>query len=397
MSEQTDKEVMSITILMLSLTGAGKTKATIDLANALSSICDVTIATIRPLILPPSYPIEEAVKVVSMMDFGPKDESPAIAFKIFSDDVTVTESNRIEYYLKHIETQFFYIPNMDSPLYWLVEKNLPKHVISILGDHGGRRNNSLESVVEKNCITAYHTDYYFGSAAKAFDAIHCINPLNADIYKKLNENIINIPNICSLPEANTTDIDREDKIILVGSLNKIKQHHKAIRAFARVHKRHPSWTMHIYGYGGLENKLIELIERLDLKERVFLEGKTNNIQDKYSESKLYLSASNFESFGLTYVEAMLNGLQIMSFDGHLGARYLLSDGRGILVEHNDIKGLAIVLFRTLVALSKPSLERDQLLESNKEFARQFKSENLVEAWRQSLHDLIIVKKQRSLH
>lgn len=113
----------------------------------------------------------------------------------------------------------------------------------------------------------------------------------------------------------------EDKFILyVGTLDYRKNLERLVKAFYTVQKINPGVKLIIagdspkYQYGNGKAALINLIQSLELNDKVFLVGRVNDTQLQYfyGQALCYAFPSLDEGFGLPIIEAMENGLPVMA-------------------------------------------------------------------------------------
>lgn len=123
------------------------------------------------------------------------------------------------------------------------------------------------------------------------------------------------------------------KAVALARLEEEKNLDAMIRIFARATAggRHPGWTLSIYGEGTLHEALEEEIARSRAQDRIFLEGRTEDIESVYENADLNLLTCRWEGFGMTIIEAGRAGVPSISYDCTPGVRSLLQDGGGILV------------------------------------------------------------------
>ena len=136
--------------------------------------------------------------------------------------------------------------------------------------------------------------------------------------------------------------NRRNVVISVARLEPQKNHEMTIRAFAMICEEFPGLELHIFGEGSLRNHLEKLIEELNIKGRVFLEGAVAEATLKNRDAKLFVMASNFEGFPNALAEAMAYGIPSISTDFDTGvASDLIEEGQnGWLVKVGDTMGLA---------------------------------------------------------
>ena len=108
-----------------------------------------------------------------------------------------------------------------------------------------------------------------------------------------------------------------------------------IEAIVIAKKEVPLLTLDIYGQGGEEKKLRDLIKKLNCGDYVTLCGQ-QNLKEVYQNYDLYLSGSTSEGFGLTLMEAVGGGLPIIGFNVRYGNPTFIDDGQnGYLMEINE--------------------------------------------------------------
>ncbi len=117
-----------------------------------------------------------------------------------------------------------------------------------------------------------------------------------------------------------------------------------LQAWQRVESACPDWRLDIYGDG--ERMPYEhLMDDLHIsRSRCQLHGRTNDIEQVYSDSSLYVLSSRFEGFGLVLVEAMSCGLPVVAFDCPWGPRSIIHQGEdGLLVPNGDMDQMAAAI------------------------------------------------------
>ena len=87
----------------------------------------------------------------------------------------------------------------------------------------------------------------------------------------------------------------------------------------------PELTFDIYGSGGEEGRLHEIIAAGQAEEYIKLKGHAE-LSQIYSQYEVYLTASTSEGFGLTLMEAIGSGLPLIGFDVPYGNQTFIEDG-----------------------------------------------------------------------
>ena len=158
------------------------------------------------------------------------------------------------------------------------------------------------------------------------------------------------------------------RIVSAGRLSFEKNFSLLINAFSLLDDKR-NITLTIYGEGPERTALEDLIGRLELQEHVCLPGYVHNLNEKFSESDLFVMTSIWEGFGNVLVEAMAAGCKVVSTDCESGPREILGGGKyGELVPVNDPIALANAI--------KKEINRPANSYSRKEMLSPFTFENI---------------------
>lgn len=132
----------------------------------------------------------------------------------------------------------------------------------------------------------------------------------------------------------------QKQVIAVGRYMPQKGFDRLVSAWRIVSRKHPDWTLSIYG-DGMREQLQRQVDEEGVASSCLLKHTVQNIVDKYCESSVFVLSSRYEGFGMVIIEAMACGVPPVSFTCPCGPRDIIADGRnGLLVENGDIGGLA---------------------------------------------------------
>ncbi|RJR38281.1 MAG: glycosyltransferase [Desulfobacteraceae bacterium] len=129
------------------------------------------------------------------------------------------------------------------------------------------------------------------------------------------------------------------QILSAGRLVRQKGFDILIRAVAKLSPLNIRLT--VLGEGEDRNDLLNLAERLGIKERVFLPGFQKNPYSWMHRSDLFVLSSRWEGFGHVIVEAMASGTPVLSTRCKSGPDEIITDGvDGILCEPESVEEMA---------------------------------------------------------
>lgn len=152
--------------------------------------------------------------------------------------------------------------------------------------------------------------------------------------------------------------ENKDPIVIgVGRLEPEKNFTLLLQAFAQVAHKRPSRLI-ILGEGSEKAKLLALAQELGVSGRVLFPGFVANVDDWLHCASVFVCASDFEGFGNAIVEAMDQGLTVVSADCPYGPAEILDGGHyGHLVPCGDARAMAAAIEQALDKPMDPSIVR----------------------------------------
>lgn len=149
--------------------------------------------------------------------------------------------------------------------------------------------------------------------------------------------VINNPNTFKVSKKS----DLSAKIFMAaGRFSKIKGFDNLIESFYLFSLKNEDWKLYIIGDGKEKNNYINKIKKYGLEDRVILKPKTNNIEEYYLSSSIYLMTSLWEGWGMVVTEAMQYGLPVISYDLPSIREIFGTTECGVLVEKFNIEKYA---------------------------------------------------------
>lgn len=161
-------------------------------------------------------------------------------------------------------------------------------------------------------------------------------------YTGTNNNITVIPNmvdkIFSYSEGKGSNTF---SFVSIGNLIQRKRFDLTIRAFAKNFKGNHGVKLTIIGDGPLKEELNSLAREQGVEKQVFFTGRLdrNSVACELQKSNVFVLASDYETFGVVYIEAMACGVPVIGTRNG-GADDIINESCGILVDTDDVDQLA---------------------------------------------------------
>jgi len=118
------------------------------------------------------------------------------------------------------------------------------------------------------------------------------------------------------PRSGTAPTEREKAALYVGRLDEGKGTSDLIQVWEEVLRRIPEARLEIVGEGSLRGRVEEKASRPDLLNRVRFRGfiPETDLRDLRRTSRLFLTLSRTEGFGIALAEALADGLPVVAWD-----------------------------------------------------------------------------------
>ena len=149
-------------------------------------------------------------------------------------------------------------------------------------------------------------------------------------------NPVNLPKEMVGKALNT---EKKKRIVSVARLMPQKNHDILIKAFTVFSRKHPDYTLTIYGNGPQGEELKHLADSLGVGDKVYIPGASKTIHEDILDADMMCLVSSHEGMSNAMIEAMCLGLPCICTKVS-GAIDLIKDGEnGLLVDIGDIDGL----------------------------------------------------------
>lgn len=161
----------------------------------------------------------------------------------------------------------------------------------------------------------------------------------------------------------------------VGRLKREKNFTDLVDAWSLVARRHPDWTLDIYGEGKEREKLEKQVQSLGLEKQVCLRGLSTKIREEYLKHSCLIVSSKYEGLSMVLLEAAECGLPMVSYDCPTGPAEIIDDRvNGRLVVPGDKVALADAICEVIESDRKP------MGLAAKETAARFSADTIMKEW-----------------
>lgn len=199
------------------------------------------------------------------------------------------------------------------------------------------------------------------------------------ILNPIHEKYIGVP----MPERRTKTV------VQSGRLVDFKNQPMLIRAFVKVHEKHPDYDLKIYGgdsFDGTKEILEGLIEEFQAQEYIHLMGASDTLEKDLADAALFAFTSDWEGLPNALMEAMALGLPIVATDCPCGGprTIMTNEVNGLLIPIKDEQALVDGMNRLI---EDPELAKRLGAEARK-IADKANGDAVYEQWRDYIEELI---------
>ncbi|MGX1908722.1 glycosyltransferase family 4 protein [Streptomyces phaeochromogenes] len=328
----------------------GTVRSTLNLAGALAARHEVEIVSVFRSEDRPLLGVNRKVRLVPLVDERP--DAPTYDGKnpLVERPSTVVPPAEV---LAHRYTELTderlrgFLDGTDADV---VVATRPALVV-FLARHGSRRYLRVgqEHLSYDNHVPDVRTAQ--NEAFRHLDAFVTVSAQDAadhrDRLPRLRTRITDIPNAAPRPKARRSDV-QAPLVVAAGRLMPVKRYDLLIEAFARVVAVRPAWRLRIYGQGPERAALRAAVDAHRLNDHVFLMGPHPKMETEWAKASVAAVSSDWESFGMTILEAMHAGVPVVATDCPHGPGEIITDGSdGLLVPPGDPDAFAAGLLKLI--------------------------------------------------
>ena len=227
------------------------------------------------------------------------------------------------------------------------------------------------------------------------DAITAVsNNLREETYRSfpMEKDIHVIPNFVDIQRFHQTDKEHFKKMLApaderilvhVSNFRKVKRVEDVIRVFEQVNEKIPSKLLMI-GDGPERQSAEELCRTLHVADDIRFLGKQDHISEIFSISDLFLLPSQYESFGLSALEAMACGIPVISTNAGGLPEINVQGKTGFLSEVGDVHDMA----EKAMYILEDDDRLEQFKEAAIEHAKTFEKQRIIPMY-EALYEQVV--------
>ena len=204
------------------------------------------------------------------------------------------------------------------------------------------------------------------------------------------------PKIVTIPVGSVDELTKPQEsrkpfsLITASRLAKEKHIDWLVKAVIEAHKELPELTFDIYGSGGEDSLLREIIANHQAEDYIQLKGHAE-LSQIYSRYEVYLTASTSEGFGLTLMEAISSGLPLIGFDVPYGNQTFIEDGKnGYLIpsSFDHVEDEIKKAFSTKICQLYQENRLADMRANSYQIAEGFLTKEILEKWKKTVEEVL---------
>ena len=163
-----------------------------------------------------------------------------------------------------------------------------------------------------------------------------------------------------------------------------------VKAVIEARKEIPELTFDIYGSGGEDSLLRDIIATHQAEDYIQLKGHAE-LSQIYSQYEVYLTASTSEGFGLTLMEAIGSGLPLIGFDVPYGNQTFIEDGQnGYLIPSSSdhVEDQTKQAYAAKICQLYQENRLEAMRAHSYQIAEGFLTEEILEKWKKTVEEVL---------
>ena len=197
---------------------------------------------------------------------------------------------------------------------------------------------------------------------RGFDMVVAVSKSDMQLFSCIAKRMTLIPDTIDFQRFSRIKRRPENGVfIFVGRLSRNKRIDNLIRAFALVAKSRPGFMLFIIGddWDGQKMRLKQMASKEGIEGRVVFTGSVDdeNLMRYYQRAQFFMSASEYEGFGISVLEAMAAGVPVMVNNIPAFRTFVDNGKNGFIINFNDAMSAARSIERITDSADLASISR----------------------------------------
>lgn len=309
------------------------------------------------------------VERIPYIDFGIYKFSPNVLKKVISSGADVLHIHGIGFFSDFLS----------------ITRPIHKKPI-VLSTHGGIFHTKAHSKLK---------GFYFNNwekfIANGFDVVAACSKNDYALFRKISKNVVLVENGMDYKFfSGAKNKAKPNTFVYVGRISKNKRVDNLIEAIAIVQRKIPNIKLTIAGedFENLLPNLKNMVNERNLQKNVqFATGKFSpeEVRAFYVGNEFFVSASQYEGFGISAIEAMACGAIPILNDIDSFSDFIKRSGAGFIVTFEDSEVAAKTILHA-IALSRK--QKGKLMRKGREFGKEFDWGKKVKEFRKIYSSLL---------
>ena len=292
--------------------------------------------------------------------------------------------------------QFDYV----QPLFRWKQK---ARVIAVM--HAGHYFEAGESAYTINFNQDYN--YLFKYSGKIDSIVVSTQQQKEELTEKLLEYECTVPDIKVIPAGFVNQLrhpDRGRKSCSMVSVSRIQWHkkiHWLIESVIKAHQVNENISLDIYGSGNFDyiNLMKGMVEKHHAQSYIRFLGH-QDVTEIYKNYEVFLTASTFETLGLSILEAISSGAAVIGLNVKYGSRLLVHSGEnGYLIDFDpgssEESEIVDCMAEKMIEIFADEKRLEKYQERSYEIASRFTVREVEDSWRKFVQEVLHQEKRTS--
>ncbi|MCI0560698.1 MAG: glycosyltransferase family 4 protein [Nitrososphaera sp.] len=254
-----------------------------------------------------------------------------------------------------------HVHGVGAPLdYVVVTKWLHKKPI-IVSTHGG--------IFHTNTLLTVKRIYFYGFESfimKGVNAAVACSRSDETLFRQISQRVVLLENAVDVTDYLQLPMDAKEpgRCLYVGRLSENKGIPELLKAFADAKRRGAQFYLRLAGpdQDRRTGEFQELARTLGISENVLFLGPINRdaLMEEYCCAENFASASKYEGFGLSAIEAKAAGCRLVLNDNGAFKSLFQTDAAASLVDFSDVPKAGALLFQVLSSTPNAKIQKARM-------------------------------------